>query len=123
MDRFLCIGTANRRLYQSFGTPSSRLYHAPYAVDNDRFARQVAALRPERKEIRRKWGIPDDAFCALFCGKFIPKKRPLDLIAAARMLENNQAFPKLHLLFVGMARSAGNSVAPVTLFSTPRLAV
>jgi hypothetical protein len=71
VDRFLYIGSANRRLYESFGVGSSRLYPAPYAVDNERFARQAEALRPERTSIRRAWRIPDDAYCVLFCGKFI----------------------------------------------------
>jgi glycosyltransferase involved in cell wall biosynthesis len=101
IDRFLCIGTANRRLYRNFGAPSSRLYHTPYAVDNDRFARQAAVLRPERSELRRRWAIPEDAFCVLFCGKFVPKKRPFDIIAAARILQTENALRKVHLLFVG----------------------
>src|SRR5207244_10396805 len=86
VDRFLYIGAANKRLYQKFGVPESRLYSAPYAVDNDRFARQAAQIRNRKLEIRQKWQIPDDAFCVLFCGKFIPKKRPLDLVSAARLL-------------------------------------
>jgi glycosyltransferase involved in cell wall biosynthesis len=101
VDRFLYIGAANRRLYQNFGVPEWRLYRAPYAVDNDRFARQAAALRSQRAEIRRTWGITDDAFCVLFCGKFIPKKRPMDVIAAARLLQRDRVLPNLHLLFVG----------------------
>ena len=84
VDRFLYIGTANKRLYQSFGVPEVRLIPAPYAVDNVRFAKQAAALRSQRMELRRRWGIADGAFCVLFCGKFIAKKRPIDLIAAAR---------------------------------------
>jgi glycosyltransferase involved in cell wall biosynthesis len=100
VDRFLYIGTANKRLYQSFGIPESQLYAAPYAVDNARFAQQAAALRPQRMEWRRRWGIADDAFCVLFCGKFIAKKRPMDLVEAARsMLERGG--PDIHLLFVG----------------------
>jgi glycosyltransferase involved in cell wall biosynthesis len=120
VDRFLYIGTANRRLYESFGVPKDQLYPAPYAVDNERFAAQAAALRPSRLAIRDSWGIPKDAFCVLFCGKFIPKKRPLDLVKAAKLLlESGSALSpsrglyqaggqppsslpmKVHLLFVG----------------------
>jgi glycosyltransferase involved in cell wall biosynthesis len=99
VDRFLCIGAANRRLYQRFGIPDSRLRQAPYAVDNDRFAAQAAALRPQRAAIRARWGIGDDTFVAMFCGKFIAKKRPQDLVAAARRV--GEAGSRLHLLFVG----------------------
>lgn len=101
IDRFLCIGAANRRLYQSYGVSSSRLYAAPYAVDNERFARQAEALRPRRAELRRRWGIAEDAFCVLFCGKMIAKKRPMDLVAAANVLRAQGRLSNIHLLFAG----------------------
>ena len=101
VDRFFYIGKANRRLYEEFGVTEANLYPAPYAVDNERFAMQAAALRPHRATLRKQWGIPEDAFCVLFCGKFIPKKRPLDLVTAARTLIKKKALSKLHLLFVG----------------------
>lgn len=101
VDRFFYIGAANRRLYQEFGVIEAKLYPAPYAVDNERFAIQAAALRPRRAALREQWGIPEDAFCVLFCGKFITKKRPLDLVAAARTLREKGALSRLHLLFVG----------------------
>ena len=100
-DKFFYIGEANRRLYEKSGVAKEKLYPAPYAVDNERFAMQAGDLRPRRAALREQWGIPKDAFCILFCGKFIPKKRPLDLIAAARALIEKSALSKLHLLFVG----------------------
>ena len=99
IDRFFTIGSANRRLYRNYGVPESKLLAAPYAVDNARFAAQADALRGQRADIRRAWGIADDAFCVLFCGKFIAKKRPLDLIAAAR--QATASGTKVHLLFAG----------------------
>ncbi|MEY2480208.1 MAG: hypothetical protein QOI04_1135 [Verrucomicrobiota bacterium] len=101
VDRFLYIGTANRRLYEKFGVSSDRLCPAPYAVDNDRFVRQAEAIRAQRSEIRRQWKIREDAFCVLFCGKFIPTKRPLDLVKAAQLLLKSGPDLKLHLLFAG----------------------
>jgi glycosyltransferase involved in cell wall biosynthesis len=101
VDRFLTIGAANRRLYKRYGIAPARLYPAPYGVDNERFAQQAETLRPGRQALRRAWGIPDDAYCVLFCGKFIAKKHPLDLIAAARRLADG-ALPNIHLLFVGV---------------------
>lgn len=100
VDRFLYIGSANRRLYDEFHVPASKFYRTPYAVDNERFAAQAAQLRPERQAIRRKWGIEDDEYCVLFCGKFQDKKHPLDLIAAARRLQSDPAL-RVHLLLVG----------------------
>ena len=101
IDRFLYIGSANRRLYEHYGVPNERLYDAPYAVDNDRFARQAEAIRNSRFEIRDSWRIPGDAFCVLFCGKFIPKKRPMDIVEAAKLLMHSNPDLKVHLLFAG----------------------
>lgn len=99
VDQFLCIGTANRRLYQRFGAADARLRNAPYAVDNDRFAEQAKALRAQRVAIRARWGIDEDAFVAMFCGKLIAKKRPQDLVAAAAQARGGGV--NLHMLFVG----------------------
>ncbi|MGJ0396983.1 MAG: glycosyltransferase family 4 protein [Methylocystis sp.] len=99
VDRFLCIGAANRRLYQRFGVADSRLGDTPYAVDNDRFAAQAAALRPQRRSLRARWGIGENAFVAMFCGKFVGKKHPQDLVAAARRARSDGI--DVHLLFVG----------------------
>ena len=61
----------------------------------------AAAARPERHRIRKQWGIPADAFCFLFAGKFVPKKRPFDLIEAARRIQHELPGNKIHLLWVG----------------------
>jgi glycosyltransferase involved in cell wall biosynthesis len=101
IDRFLYIGSANRRLYEAYGVEEARLLAARYAVDNARFARQAAALRGERAQLRRAWGIEGESFCVLFCGKFIAKKRPMDLLEAGRILSEQSGASDIHLLFVG----------------------
>jgi len=107
VDHFLCIGTANRELYRSYGVPESKLHMAMYAVDNERFARQASELRAKRKELRDQWSIPEDAYCVLFCGKFIPKKHPMDLVKAAQMLLASHPELKTHLLFAGSGELGG----------------
>jgi glycosyltransferase involved in cell wall biosynthesis len=107
VDHFLFIGKANRRLYEKYGVSTSRLHPTPYAVDNERFKRQAELLRPRRLQLRKQWAIPEDAFCVLFCGKFIPKKRPLDIVAAARHLRESGRILNLHLLFVGSGELGG----------------
>jgi glycosyltransferase involved in cell wall biosynthesis len=104
IDRFLCIGSANRRLYRTLGVPELKLGSAPYFVDNARFAKQAETLLPVREAMRAEWGIPENAFCVLFCGKFIKKKRPMDLVLAANLVNHGGGLAKqrpLHLLFVG----------------------
>ncbi len=101
IDHFLYIGEANRRLYKRYGVSQEQLHSTPYGVDNERFARQAKEFLPKRAEIRRRWKIPEEAFCILFAGKLIPKKRPLDLVQAVRdvRFKNRDKLP--HLLFAG----------------------
>lgn len=102
VDLFLCIGSANQRLYLRSGVPSHRLAPAPYCVDNLRFASEAARLRERRKIIRSQWNIPEDSVCLLFAGKLIPKKRPLDIVAAIEALSDEwQGAPHFHILFAG----------------------
>ncbi len=101
IDAFLCIGSANRRLYLKSAVPKARLMSAPYCVDNERFRAQAAEKREQRTVIKNAWNIPDDAFCVLFAGKLIPKKRPLDLVAALELLAAKGKRQKFHLLVVG----------------------
>jgi glycosyltransferase involved in cell wall biosynthesis len=101
VDRFLYIVAANKEFYKAMGARSSQLASAPYCVDNKRFAEQAARARPFREQIRRDWGIPANAFCVAFCGKFIPKKRPLDLTEAASALQARLPNRRVHLLWIG----------------------
>jgi glycosyltransferase involved in cell wall biosynthesis len=100
VDEFLCIGSANRRLYESYGVPRAKFKSAPYCVDNDRFHGEAQQLEQARPAIRERWRIAPNAYCVLFCGKFIPKKRPHDLIQAAHKLMS-AGMDAIHLLFVG----------------------
>lgn len=101
VDRFLCVGEANRRLYRSYGIPEQRLVWGPHGVDNQRFATQARELLPQRQALRRAWGIPEEAFCVLYAAKFMPIKRPLDLVAAVQRLSRSDQSRPYHLLFVG----------------------
>ncbi len=99
IDAFLTIGSANRRFYHRYGVPESRLHPAPYSVDNDGWSAVVNARGSRRAELRARWGIAPEARCLLFAGKLTPRKRPLDLIAAATRLP--RSLGPLHLLFAG----------------------
>jgi len=101
VDRFFYIGEANRQFYLEQGISEGRLVSAPYCVDNARFATAAAAARSQRDPIREDWRIPAEAFCFLFAGKFLAKKRPFDLIEASRRLTRAPHGKKIHLLWVG----------------------
>jgi len=100
-DGFLYVGQRNREYLTYHGVPAEKMFFVPHFVDNSRFAAQAEVVRGQRSEIRRRWGIPEDALCILFCAKFIPKKRPLDLIKAAQLLLRAHPELNVHLLFVG----------------------
>ena len=102
---FLTVGVANRRFYSMYGIPENKMVPAPYCVDNNRFSEAAKALRPDRGELRARWGIPNESTCFLFCGKLIEKKRVQDLIQAFEMLVTKDNEYRLrvpiHLLIVG----------------------
>lgn len=105
VSRFLYIGSANRRFYRGLGVPESKLVAAPYFVDNERFAYEAREMSANRNFLRQQWSIPEGAICFLFCGKFMTKKRPLDLLTAAQILieqysRSGQSLT-FHLLMVG----------------------
>jgi glycosyltransferase involved in cell wall biosynthesis len=100
-DGFLTVGKRNRDYLAHYGVLEKKMFSAPHFVDNERFEKQANEIRNSKFEIRKRWRIPEDAFCVLFCGKFIPKKRPLDLIAAVRELITSNQLSNIHLLFVG----------------------
>lgn len=101
VENFTYIGKANKRLYENYNVPPEKLYPAPYCADNSRFAEQSEMYLPKRYAIRKAWNIPEKAFCILFVGKFIHKKRPFDLILAARSQRLKELQVPLHLIFVG----------------------
>jgi glycosyltransferase involved in cell wall biosynthesis len=137
VDGFLVIGQACRRFYLSYGVSPAKMLETPYGVDNEFFRAEAGKIRGTRheargeggaqgahfdgdnfeilteqqKQIRREWNIPLDAKVVMFCGKFVRKKRPLDVALAARAHFDSDNFDNLkgekrspqkwHLLFVG----------------------
>jgi glycosyltransferase involved in cell wall biosynthesis len=95
----LYIGTENRRWFRHYGVPADRLFFTPYCVDNERFradATQLAGLAPE---LRRSFGIADDASpVILSVSRLIEKKQPQLLLEAFRRV---RAGRRCVLLLVG----------------------
>ncbi|MEQ1745278.1 MAG: glycosyltransferase family 4 protein [Saprospiraceae bacterium] len=97
VNRFLYIGTQNRAFYRHLGVPENQLVFTPYCVDNARFSAQYEALRYKKSALRAKLGIPENARMVVFSGKFISKKRPMDLLRAFHLA----GVPNTFLVFVG----------------------
>jgi glycosyltransferase involved in cell wall biosynthesis len=92
------VGAANKRYFQSAKVPDCKLFFSPHAIDNARFAETAASAEPDKW--RTAAGIPGKNTVILFVGKFIEKKRPLDLIRAFK----KAALPDATLVFLGSGR-------------------
>jgi glycosyltransferase involved in cell wall biosynthesis len=116
----LYIGKSNRQFYRNAGVPSRALYSAPYCVENHRFDDDWKKQKGDRSALRSEWGINESAVCFLFCGKFIDKKRPTDVVKSFMQAWRRVDRP-VHLLMVGdgALRSEAERLvpqeAPVTL--------
>lgn len=99
--RFFCIGAANRAYYLAQRVAPEQLLAAPYCVDNDRFAVAARDNAARREQIRDAWSIPHEAFCFVFVGKLVAKKRPGDILEAAAILLRQRPLRPVHLLWVG----------------------
>ncbi len=93
VDKFLYIGSQNKKYYLMHGIRDTRLVYAPYAVDNQRFQ----SLTSAGIGVRQEWAIDEKSIVILFSGKLIGKKRPLDLLKAFHILDCEKA----HLFFMG----------------------
>jgi len=107
ISAFLYIGEENRKFYEYYGVPEWKLFFVPYAVDNERFIKSAEELKPRRVELRKRLlNIEDERPIILFTGKFILKKRPMDLLRAYELQSSSEASrvgesPIPALIFVG----------------------
>ncbi|MCU0321390.1 MAG: glycosyltransferase family 4 protein [Chitinophagaceae bacterium] len=95
VDYFLYVGKQNKMFYQHLNIADKKLINAPYCVDNQRF--QSIHKSISKEQAKGQLNLPLNKKIILFSGKYIQKKRPLDLL---------QAFKELHLdnvllVFVG----------------------
>ncbi|MDA2914315.1 glycosyltransferase, partial [Acidobacteriia bacterium AH_259_A11_L15] len=97
----LTIGTRNAEFYRRYGIPKEKLFWTPYAVDNDFFQQQRAALQPRRADLRRELGLPAEAVVLLYAGRLAPEKGLDNLLQALHRL----AAPGVWLLLAGEGRS------------------
>ena len=99
VDGALFVGDNNRDYHAYHGVPSSRLFRGCLPIDRERLLSSVPDRASTRRELREQYGIPEDGFVAMFCGKYIPRKMPLDVINAAGELRKSGA--PVYALMVG----------------------
>lgn len=87
---YLAIGSAARDVYvHEYRLPASKIFMAPYAVDNDFFIQANDRLRPQRAEIRRRLKLDPEIPVVLCVAGMVPKKRQQDLIAALSRVKSD----------------------------------
>jgi glycosyltransferase involved in cell wall biosynthesis len=106
-DGFLYVGQRNREYLRHYGVPEKKLFFAPHFVDNEWFKGKAEIARKLKAETRRQWRADEKDFVALFVGKFIPKKRPADLLKAmvvARSQWSEVGGQQIVAVFVGSGK-------------------
>ncbi|MAF80308.1 hypothetical protein CL629_04505 [bacterium] len=98
---FLAIGTRNRDFYLEYGVKKKNIFHFPYAVDNNFFAKEAEKHEKHRAKIRKKMNIDSDAAVILFAARFIPRRHPEHAIKAFEKLTAHSKKTNAHLLMVG----------------------
>lgn len=99
ISKFLYIGEENKKFFQYYGVPETKLVFCPYAVENERFENEAKKLKNSKIEFKKELGFNKDQFVVLFMGKLIEKKRPFDLLKAYEFLIADK--PNSGLMFVG----------------------
>jgi glycosyltransferase involved in cell wall biosynthesis len=86
VDGALFIGENNRVYHTRYGIPDNRLFPGVYPIERRRLLRAVSDRTAACANLRNALGIPEDVFLVLFCGKYIERKRPMDLVVAVNSL-------------------------------------
>ena len=97
-DAFLAVGNQNKDYYGLMGVPDNKIVFAPHSIDNQRFITFREQHQNEIPSIRQELGIPLSKKVIIYSGKYIDKKRPLDLLKAVALLPNRA---DVFVVFVG----------------------
>ena len=99
INKFLYIGTRNKEFYAHYGVHDARrLIFTPYSVDNQNLQSYRQTNITQKQHLRKRFGVPSEGIkVILFVGKYISKKRPMDLLMAFSQLPSDDYF----LIMVG----------------------
>lgn len=96
-DKILYVGENNKKYLEFYGAPKYKLAFCPHFVHQDFFVKNSINL--DRDNLVKKMNLKRDSFKLLFVGKFIDKKRPLDILKALRLIQKDTI--NIELLLVG----------------------
>lgn len=96
VDYFLYIGKENKLFYEFYGVSPHKLYFMPYSIDNERF-RLISNFSSNAINKKTELNIPNHYNVILYSGKYIAKKRPMDVLTAF----NNSNIKNTILIMMG----------------------
>lgn len=89
-DAVIVPSTASKLFLSSLGVREEKIFVTPYVVNNDDII--SIAKQTDRLKIRKEWQIPIEAKVIVFCGKFLERKSPLDLIQAFAKVDTENTY-------------------------------
>ena len=90
-------GMAKNFLQQN-AVPAEKIHIMLNAVDNDYFLQQRVIWEPQRDVLRAELGVAPDAFCFIYVGQLISRKRVVETVELIAQVAPEQP---VHLLVVG----------------------
>lgn len=89
-DGFLSVGQRFSQYLKHYQVPSRKIYHVPHFVNNYWFCQEALKVSNlERKQLRyQMFSATVNSIVILFVGKFMPLKRPADIIDALAVLRD-----------------------------------
>ena len=79
---FLCAGTANRQLYQSYGVPDEKLIPFAFSWGYQSLLQSSDEVKSQRGRLRTELGIPEGSYVILYCGRLSSEKGLMGLLDA-----------------------------------------
>ena len=85
---FMTSGVLNAAYYRHYGGDPRTFFPLPWAVDNERFARESRFAPGAREQLRARHGIAPDRIVFLFSAKLVARKDPLTLVRAFQRMRH-----------------------------------
>jgi glycosyltransferase involved in cell wall biosynthesis len=87
---FMTSGVLNADYYRHYGADPQRFFLLPWAIDNERFARESALAPGEREAMRARYCIDANAVVFLFSAKLVERKDPFALLKAYERMRDRE---------------------------------
>ena len=116
---FLTTGDNNETYLTSYGVPQAKLFRSPFTIDEDVYLAARANRADLRQQFRQTHGIAETAFVVLTVGKLSDRKRPLDVVEAAALLQATADVPQVHFVLAGDGALKGSVEAAIAARGLP----